>query len=124
MKLRLRTLRIGETEFRWTAELCHYDSGSDCYRCVRVRVWGDGKNSQVLRADLRSTSEPGPWGRCTTDVAFPTPGAVRKLIDYAQVQGWKPSTKGDRFVLDPCGDWDLSGFVLTDRLRMMQHLTG
>jgi len=44
---RIRTLRPGAAEFKWTAELCRP-------RCARVRVWGNGKNGCILRADLAS----------------------------------------------------------------------
>jgi hypothetical protein len=92
-------------------------------RCVRVRVWGSGKNSRVLRADLLSTSEPGPWGSAT-DVAYPTPRVVRAVVDYALADGWEPRTNGGRYRLDTDADLPIPGFRLTDKLRQMQHLVG
>ncbi|MFF3251228.1 hypothetical protein ACFYWP_09490 [Actinacidiphila glaucinigra] len=123
MKLRMRTLRIGDAEFRWTAELCNYVDGTDCYRCVRIRIWGGGKNGQVLRVDLVSTSDAGPWGHCTNG-AYPTPGAVRKVVDHALAIGWDPATVGGRFLLTETAELEIPGFEVTDRLQIMQHLTG
>jgi hypothetical protein len=124
VKSRMRTLWIGLAEFRWAGEISHYDSGTDCHRCVRLRVWGGGKNGRVLRADLLSTTEPGPWGRCVTDDAYPTPGVVRKVVEYALDHGWTPTTIGGRFPLTDASDLELPGFVVTDKLRVMQHLRG
>jgi len=119
----LRSLRIGDARYRWTAELCNYrDVGLDYHRFVRVRVWGGGKNSQVLHADLESTSGPGPWGSGVTDVAYPTPKDVRAIVDYALAHGWDPSVKGGRYELRPDAGLAVPGFVLTERLRAMQHL--
>jgi hypothetical protein len=57
---RIRTLRIGATEFRWTAEL--HDP-----LLVRLRVWGGGKNGCMLRADLTSSGDAGLlWGARTS----------------------------------------------------------
>lgn len=99
MKSRLRMLRVAEARYTWTARLFHHDDGSDCYRCVRLRVWGEGKNTRVLCADLVSTSEPGPWGRCTTDTVHPTPRDVRAVIELALARGWDPASSGAPFVL-------------------------
>jgi hypothetical protein len=123
MKLRMRTLRIGDAQFRWAAELCPYEDGTDHYRCARVRVWGGGKNGQALRVDLLSTSEAGPWGHCT-DGAYPTPGVVRKLVDHALAHGWDPEVVGGRFLLTDTAGLEIPGFEVTDRLRTMQHLIG
>ena len=72
MRSRLRTLRIGAREFRWTAQLCSFTHpGLDYHRCVRVRVWGGGKNGRVLRADLASVNQ-GPWAG-VPDSSYPTP---------------------------------------------------
>jgi hypothetical protein len=121
MKIRVRTLRIGAAEFKWTAELCGYcDLGRDYHRCVRVRVWGGGKNSRKLCADLESAS-PGPWGG-VPDSSYPTPSVVRSLVDYALEHGWDPSAAGGRQVLGAGDGSEIPGFQLTDRLRMMRHL--
>jgi hypothetical protein len=84
MRGKLRTLRIGAREFRWTAQLCGFTGpGLDCHRCVRVRVWGGGKNRRVLRAELASVN-PGPWAG-VPDSSYPAPGAVRAIVDHASV---------------------------------------
>jgi hypothetical protein len=65
MRGRLRTLRIGAREFRWTARLCGFtDPGVGYRRCVPVRVRGGRKNGRVLLADLMSfTRGHGPASR-------------------------------------------------------------
>jgi hypothetical protein len=118
LRLRLRSLWIGDGRYRWTAELSwHRDAGLEFHRCVRVRVWGNGKNSQVLSADLISASAPGPWGSGVTDVAFPTPKDVRAIVDYALAQGWDPAVVGGRFELRPDASLAVPGFRITDQLR-------
>ncbi|HXS63869.1 MAG TPA: hypothetical protein VN767_13540 [Streptosporangiaceae bacterium] len=115
MKQRLRTLRVDDVRYRWSAQLrYHRDADLNLQRFVRVRVWGGGKNSQVLSADLVSTSEPGPWGSGVTDVAYPTPKDVRAIIDYALEQGWDPAAVGGRFQLRPAADQEVAGFRVTD----------
>jgi hypothetical protein len=121
MKIRVRTLHIGAREFRWAAELCpYYDLERDYHRCVRVRVWGGGKNSRKLCTDLEST-DPGPWGG-VPDSSYPTPQVVRMLIDYALEHGWDPSGTSGRYELSAGEGPEIPGFQVTDRLRMMQHL--
>ncbi|HET7012730.1 MAG TPA: hypothetical protein VFI65_02395 [Streptosporangiaceae bacterium] len=118
MRRRLRTLRIGDVRYRWTAELCYdRDDSQDLHRCVRVRVWGAGKNGQVLSADLVSTSDPGPWGSGVTDVAYPTPKDVRAIIDSALAHGWDPATVGSRYELGPEAGPAVTGFRVTSQLR-------
>lgn len=110
MKVRVRTLRIGSREFRWTAELCgHYDLDRDYHRCVRVRVWGGGKNGRMMRVDLEST-EPGPRGG-VPDCAYPTPRVVRAIVDYALENGWAlgPSVDGTKWGLTPERRYQASG---------------
>src|ERR1700677_2201258 len=90
MKIRMRTLRAGSREFKWTAEVCWYrDVKLEDRRCVRVRVWGGGKNGCMLLADLESTSS-GPWGG-VPDSSYPTPRDVRAITDYALEHGWGPA---------------------------------
>lgn len=121
MKIRVRTLRTGTREFRWTAEVCgHYDIERDYHRCVRVRAWGGGKNGRRLLVDLESTN-PGPWGG-VPDSSYPTPGAVRAIIDYALVNGWDPAATGRWHELGIDAEVEIPGFRITDRLRTMQHL--
>jgi hypothetical protein len=124
VRLRLRTLRMGAVNYRWAAEVCNYrDITGEYFRCVRLRVWGGGKNSRVLHADLLSTSEPGPWGSAT-DVAYPTPRVVRAVVEYALANGWDPQAIGGRHRLDTEVELTIPGFRLTDQLRQMQHLVG
>ena len=114
MKTRIRTLRIGAAEFVWTAELCPP-------RCVRVRVWGDGKNGCMLRADLSSTADAGLWGD-DPDAAYPTPGVVRAIIEYGLGHGWTPRAVGGRYVVGTDADLEIPGFRVTDMLGGFQHL--
>jgi hypothetical protein len=115
MKTSLRTLRVGTREFRWAAQIHHVTEESDWRRCARVRIWGCGKNSRVLRADLLSTSDGGPWGLCATDVAYPTPRTVRALIDFALERGWDPTVVGGRWQLGADTELRIPGFRITDR---------
>ena len=71
LRTRLRRLHIDGRTFVWRAEIRHVQGSGDCHRCVRVRVWGSGKNGQVLQADLLSLSWPSQWGACTTDGTYP-----------------------------------------------------
>jgi hypothetical protein len=121
MRIRVRTLRIGTREFRWTAQACgYYDVESDYHRCVRVRAWGGGKNGCRLRADLEST-DPGLWGG-VPDASYPTPLAVRAIIDHALVNGWNPAAAGGWHELGVDAGVEIPGFRITERLRGMQHL--
>jgi hypothetical protein len=113
MRTRLRTLRIGAREFRWTAQLCGFtDPGQDYHRCVRVRVWGGGKNGRALRADLGSVNQ-GPWAG-VPDSSYPTPGAVRAIIDYALHRGWDPAAAGGHHDLQAGAGLEIPGFHVTD----------
>ena len=117
---RLRSLRIGEREFTWTARIGHVAGEGDCHRCIRLRIWGDGKNSRALEADLLSKSCHSPWTACATDGAYPQPGDVRAVIDYALERGWDPAATGGPFLLterDHASAFELDGFLLTDRRR-------
>jgi hypothetical protein len=114
MRRRLRTLHVGASKFRWAAELCGFtDPGSGYHRCVRVRVWG-GKNGCVLRADLESVN-PGPWSG-VPDSSYPTPGAVRVIIDYGLQRGWNPAAAGGCHELRAGAELEIPGFRVTDQL--------
>ncbi|MFI6297769.1 hypothetical protein ACIBEJ_39685 [Nonomuraea sp. NPDC050790] len=116
MRARTRRLHAAGRDYIWTARLSHVSGDSDCHRCVRVRVWGAGKNSQALHADLLSKAVL-PWG-CATDDSHPTPADVLQLITHALAQGWNPDHVGGSFFLSEAeSDFDLPGFLLTDRLR-------
>ncbi|MEU0569024.1 hypothetical protein ABZ297_27120 [Nonomuraea sp. NPDC005983] len=112
MKGRMRTLRIGDRAFLWTAQIRHTKHGADCRRYVRLRVWGGGKNSGRLQADLLSTYEGGPWGYCATDTAFPTPRDVRAIVDHALAAGWNPLARNGAFQL-PADSVELPDFQVT-----------
>jgi hypothetical protein len=114
MKTRIRTLRIDAAEFKWTAELSPP-------RCARVRVWGGGKNGCMLRADLTSTEDAGLWGD-DPDAAYPTPGVVRAIIEYAVDHGWDPMVLGGRHVVGTDAELEIPGFRVTDLLQGFQHL--
>lgn len=92
----------------------------DCYRGIRLRVWGAGKNGRALQADLLSKTPPGPWGACATDAAYPTSGDVRAVVLYGLAHGWEPDAVGGTFLLteaEHAGDFELADFLITDRLR-------
>lgn len=118
IRTRLRKLRAGEREFVWKGKIHHVSGGRDCHRCVRLRVWGAGKNSRVLQADLLSKAVL-PWG-CASDNSYPTPKDVREVIDHALTHGWDPDAAGGVFFLsedEHAAAFELTDFLLTDRLR-------
>ncbi|MGC5332304.1 integrase [Micromonospora sp. DT62] len=120
MRTRLRQMRIGARIFVWRAEIRHVLGSRDCHRCIRLRVWGAGKTSQALQADLLSVAWPAPWGACATDGTYPTPADVRAVIRYALEHGWQPERQGGTFVLaehEHGSGFSLPDFLLTDRLR-------
>lgn len=81
-------------------------------------MWGAGKNSRVLQADLLSKAVL-PWG-CATDSSYPTPKDVRNVIDYALAHGWNPDLSAGTYFLteaDHASTFELTDFLLTDRLR-------
>lgn len=119
MRMRLRELHAGGRTFVWRAEIFPVSGEGDCHRCIRVRVWGAGKNSQVLQADLLSKSWGTPWSACATDGAYPSVRDVRAIVDYALVHGWEPDHVGGKFLLTEkkhAGMFELADFLLTDRL--------
>ncbi|MGS2648095.1 hypothetical protein [Streptosporangium sp. G12] len=118
MRTRLRKLYAGGREFVWAGKIHHVAGERDCHRCVRLRVWGAGKNNRALQADLLSKAVL-PWG-CATDGAYPTSMDVRTVIDYALTHGWDPDLVGGTFFLsenEHASEFELAGFLLTDRLR-------
>lgn len=119
MRTRLRKLRVGEREFIWKAQIRCVRGEGDCHRCIRLRVWGAGKNSRVLQADLLSKSWPAPWGACATDGAYPASHDVREIIGHALANGWEPDVVGGAHLLtesEHAPALELTGFLLTDRL--------
>jgi len=85
---------------------------------VLIRVWGGGKNGQMLLADLESTAPPGPWGG-VGDTSFPTPRDIRAIIDYALEHGWDPTAIGGRHELGADVEIEIQGFRFADLLRDM-----
>ncbi|MFI0351329.1 hypothetical protein [Actinomadura sp. 9N407] len=117
MPERLRKLHIDGRTFVWKATIRHVPGEGDCHRGIRLRVWGSGKNGRILQADLLSKSWPGPWGACATDDAYPTLADVRTVIGYGLKHGWDPDARGGFHLLtERDHDWELPGFLLTDRL--------
>ena len=87
---------------------------------VRVRVWGAGKNSRALQADLLSATWPAPWGACASDDAYPTAEDVRAVIGCGLARGWDPDARGGTFLLTERSQApapELTGFLVTDRLQ-------
>ncbi|MBN6050801.1 hypothetical protein JYK22_02550, partial [Nonomuraea sp. RK-328] len=119
MGTRLRTLHTGGREFVWKADIRHVEGSGDCHRCVRLRVWGAGKNGRALQADLLSKFL-GPWGACVTDTAHPHPADVRAVVERGLTAGWDPDARGGTFLLterEHAPDWELPDFLVTDRLQ-------
>jgi hypothetical protein len=120
VRVRLRKLHVGGRDFVWKAQICHVSGEADCHRCIRLRIWGAGKNCRALHADLLSKGWGSPWGACATDGAYPASGDVRRVIGYALAHGWDPDLVGGTFVLSEseyASRFELADFLLTDRLR-------
>lgn len=118
MRRRLRKLSVSGREFTWSGRVLHVAGKRDCHRCVRLRIWGAGKNGWALQADLLSKAVL-PWG-CATDGAYPHPADVRKVVEYALTHGWDPGPAGGTFFLNEAGHgpaFESDRFLLTDRLR-------
>ncbi|MEV4629582.1 integrase [Micromonospora sp. NPDC049523] len=120
MRNRLREIRVGARTYVWRAQIHHVPGAGDCHRCIRVRVWGAGKTSRALDADLLSDAWPSPWSMCATDGSYPTSADVRTIISYGLEHGWQPDLRGGTFLLserEHAAGFSLPGFLLTDRLR-------
>ena len=85
MRERVRRVRAEGREYTWRAEIRRVSDP----RVIRVRVWGAGKNSQALQADL---TPPDDWG-------YPEPADVRALIRTGLAQGWRPEAGGGTFTV-------------------------
>jgi hypothetical protein len=121
MKRLMRTMCIGVREFKWTAGIWWVrDAELEYHRCVRVRVWGGGKNGRMLQADLESTT-PGPWGG-VPDVSYPAPRDVRAIIDYALEHGWDPAVIGGCHELGTDVEIEIPCFRFTDRPQNLEHV--
>ena len=69
---------------------------------------GSGKSGRMLRADLASVIQGprvGVWGS-----SFPTPGAVRAIIDYALNFEWDPAATGGHYELQAAAGTEIPGF--------------
>ncbi|MFY1691047.1 integrase [Plantactinospora sp. WMMB782] len=125
MRSRLRRLHAHDRQFTWTARIDRVRTGEGWRRCVRVRVWGAGKNSRALQVDLLSPAPRSAWGDpAATDGAYPEPKHVRAVIDHALGHGWQPDEIGGTFLLTGAGHAEalpLPGFVLTDLLLLAER---
>ncbi|GAA4578674.1 hypothetical protein GCM10023176_55010 [Micromonospora coerulea] len=129
MRSRLRKLHIDGREFTWKAGI-RSASGPDgrLHRCIRVRVWGAGKNGRALQVDLTERPHPASTVALThryveTDVhgsgetyPFPTAADVRVLVRYGLIAGWTPEALGGTFQVTSAAGLELPGFAITDLL--------
>ncbi|GLY37346.1 hypothetical protein Amsp01_033700 [Amycolatopsis sp. NBRC 101858] len=118
MRTRLRHLHSGDRDYTWRATIGSVrGDGVDVHRCVRVRVWGAGKNGRALEADLLSTATSVGWTPAATDGSYPASGDVRRLVEHALALGWDPDARGGTFLLTEETGPELAGFLVTDRVR-------
>lgn len=127
MRSRLRKLYAHDRQFAWTARIDHVRTDQGLRRCIRLRVWGAGKNSRALQVDLLSRASRSQWGDpAATDGAYPESEAVRAVIDYALGNGWQPDDLGGTFVLAQARharELLLPDFVVTDLLQLAERST-
>ncbi|MFI5721027.1 hypothetical protein [Nocardia sp. NPDC051750] len=117
MRRRLRKVRVGGREYVWRADIGVLRGDGDVHRCLGVRIWGAGKNSRVLVADLLSKSMSVGWATAATDTSHPTASDIRTLITHALAVGWDPDGRGGVFPLTETSGPELPGFLITDRVR-------
>lgn len=118
MRNRLRTLRARAHSYTWRATIGSVrGDGVDLHRCVRVRVWGAGRNSLALEADLLSKATSVGWTPADTDGSYPSAADVRRLVEHALAAGWDPGALGGTFRLTEEHGLELPGFLITDRVR-------
>lgn len=114
----MRRVNAGGRTFVWRAEIRCVKGDGDCHRCIRLRVWGAGKNSRALQADLLSKTWPSQWGARAADGAYPDAADVRAVIALGIGLGWDPDAVGGTYLLsEGAAGWELEGFLLTDRLH-------
>jgi hypothetical protein len=118
VRTRLRRLRAGDREYTWRATIGAVPGdGVDLHRCVRVRVWGAGKNGCALEADLLSKATSMGWTPAATDGSHPASGDIRRLVEHALALGWDPDARGGTFRLAEEHAPELPGFLITGRVR-------
>ncbi|WIY00178.1 hypothetical protein QRX60_39970 [Amycolatopsis mongoliensis] len=118
MRTRLRHLRADDRDYTWRATIGSVrGDGAELHRCVRVRVWGAGKNGRALEADLLSKATSAGWTPAATDGSYPASGDVRRLVEHARALGWDPGACGGTFRLTEETGPELPGFLITDRVR-------
>jgi hypothetical protein len=114
VRSRLRKLHIDGREYVWKADVraAPGPDGRRC-RCIRIRIWGGGKTSCALQADVTERSRPA---QAEESYPYPTASDVHALIDHGLRTGWDPATRGGTFQVTSGADVTLPGFVLTDLL--------
>jgi hypothetical protein len=118
VRTRLRHLRDGDRDYTWRATIGSVrGDGVDVHRCIRVRVWGAGKNGRALEADLLSKAKSVGWTPAATDGSYPASGDIRRLVEHALAAGWDPDARGGTFRLAEETGLELPGFLITDRVR-------
>jgi hypothetical protein len=113
MRDRLRKLHFEGREFAWRAEI-RAGPGADGRRrrYIRVRVWGAGKNSCVLQADL--VERPDPAAPDETTYAYPSAAIVLQLVAWGLAAGWTPEKVGGTFRVGSTVGPALPGLAIVD----------
>ncbi|RFU40772.1 hypothetical protein DZF91_15470 [Actinomadura logoneensis] len=112
-RLRIRSLKVGEDAYRWSAGHVHGPDGADCREVVRIARTGHrGRGLQVTfrpgRGLLVNDGYPmhdGLVWRAADDAPLNLhlPSVVRAVLDAAVERGW-----------DTRSDLDLDGWELLD----------
>jgi hypothetical protein len=113
MRERLRKLHFEGREFTWKADI-RAAPGADGRRrrYIRVRVWGAGKTSCVLQADMVELPEPATQEETT--YAYPSGAIVRTLVAWGLEAGWVPDKIGGIFPVSSAAGPPLPGLALVD----------
>ncbi|RSM58490.1 hypothetical protein DMB66_29150 [Actinoplanes sp. ATCC 53533] len=113
MRNRLRKLHFEGREFTWAADI-RAATGADGRqrRFIRVRIWGAGKNSCVLQADM--TEFPVPTTPDETTYAYPSAAIVCRLVASGLAGGWAPEKVGGVFRVGSATGPVLPGLALID----------
>ncbi|GAA2195016.1 hypothetical protein GCM10009848_61130 [Micromonospora lupini] len=119
MRSRLRKLHVDGRTFTWKADIRDAFEADGRHRCIRVRVWGAGKNGRALQADLTEWPHPPtPWDE---RYAYPTAENVRELARYALSVGWTPEAVGGTFRITSGAKVALPGLAVTDLLSTAER---